>query len=650
MEGLKTGFNGAAVVSFESRLADAMAESIRRRGGAPVSAPAMREIPLSENSEAFSFGEKLFAGKVDELICMTGVGTRILLEALQTRHDKAKIVEALSRITVVARGPKPVRVLKEFAIPITITVPEPNTWVEILSELDGNPRSMALEGKTVAVQEYGISNERLVHGLKQRGAGVLQVPVYRWALPEDTGPLLSAVRQIIGGEVRIALFSSAVQVHHLMRFASGEGLEQPLREALKKVVVASIGPATGEALMEEGLPADFEPTHPKMGVFVNEAADQAEELIRQKQEEPSLPHVTRRPASPAGKADGALQRRGSLFLKACRREPVPVTPVWIMRQAGRYLKEYRQIRNRVSFLQLCKTKELAAEVAIAAVHRLKTDAAILFSDLLLIVEPMGLELEYGSENGPTVTGRVASAADVDRIPEIEPAESLGYVFDTVRLTRDCLDPKVPLLGFAGAPFTLAAYVLEGGGSKSFVNTKRFMISDPGAWNALMGKISRGLVKFLNGQIEAGADAVQLFDSWAGCLSAEDYRQFVLPHTQAVIRALKPGVPVIHFGTGTAGFLKEFKEAGGDVIGVDWRVGLDQAWAAVGRDVGIQGNLDPAVLCSTPAVIRERVKKILTQAGGRAGHLFNLGHGILPQTPEENAVAMVDMVHEMSNKR
>ena len=327
-----------------------------------------------------------------------------------------------------------------------------------------------------------------------------------------------------------------------------------------------------------------------------------------------------------------------------------MTPVWIMRQAGRYLKEYRKIREKISFIELCKNKELAAEVAIAAATRLKTDAAILFSDLLLIVEPMGLKLEYESVNGPVITGQVRDAAGLDRIPEVEPEESLGYVFDAVRLTRQNLDPKIPLLGFAAAPFTLASYVIEGGASRSFLETKKLMFTDPGAWNALMEKLTRGLVKYLNGQIEAGADAVQVFDSWVGCLGAEEYRQQVLPHTRALIQGLKPGVPVIHFGTGTAPFLKEFRAAGGDVIGVDWRMDLGRAWSEIGTESGIQGNLDPAVLCAPKEVIRREVKRILDQAGGHPGHIFNLGHGILPQTPEENAIAMVDLVHELSNKR
>lgn len=327
-----------------------------------------------------------------------------------------------------------------------------------------------------------------------------------------------------------------------------------------------------------------------------------------------------------------------------------MTPVWIMRQAGRYLKEYRKIREKTSFMELCRTKELAAEVAIAAATKLKTDAAILFSDLLLIVEPMGLDLEYESGNGPVITGQGKGAKGLERIPEIEPEESLRYVFDAVRLTRQNLDPKIPLLGFAAAPFTLASYVIEGGASHTFLETKRLMLADAGAWDALMEKLTRGLIKYLNGQIEAGADAVQIFDSWVGCLGAEEYRQHVLPHTSALIKGLTPGVPVIHFGTGTAPFLKEFREAGGDVIGVDWRMDLGSAWCEIGADAGIQGNLDPAVLCAPIKVIRREIQRILTQAGGHPGHVFNLGHGILPQTPEENAIAMVDLVHELSNKR
>ncbi len=641
---MKKGFEGTRVVSFESRLADAMSRSIELHGGQPVSAPSLREIPLEANAEAFAFAEELFAGRIDIVICMTGVGTRILIDALSSRYAPDEVIGALSRVTVVARGPKPIRVLKEKGIPITITVPEPNTWREIVEMMDLSSKGVGLEGKSVAIQEYGISNKELIEALEKRGARVLSVPVYRWAPPEDTAPLLAAIRRIAAGEIQFALFTNAEQARQVIRFSVQQKMEPGFRDAFKRVVVASIGPTTSEGLQECGLHVDFEPSHSKMGVFVSEVAEHAGELLKQKTEKPAS-----RIGSAVRKEDGAARalRKESLFLKACRREPTPVTPVWLMRQAGRYMKEYREIRAKVPFLELCKNKELVAEVTVMAVEKLKADAAILFSDILLVVEPMGLGLEYRSEDGPVISGQVATAADVDRLAEIEPAESLQFVFDAVRLTRAALDPTMPLIGFSGAPFTLASYVIEGGTSKSFLHTKQLIYSDPGAWHALMEKISRGLIKYLNGQIEAGADAVQLFDSWVGCLGPADYAEFVLPHSQAVIRGLKPGVPVIHFGTGTGPFLKKMRQAGGEVIGVDFRVELDEAWAMIGHDVGIQGNLDPMVLCSSPEYIRTRVKRILEQAGGRPGHIFNLGHGVLPYTPVENVIALIEQVHELS---
>ncbi len=637
------GFAGATAVLFESRMAEAMAKSVASHGGQPVCAPSMREVPLGSNEAAFAFAERLLAGEIDILLCLTGVGTRMLLEALATRYDLARIIEALRHLTVVARGPKPVRVLNEYKIPITLAIPEPNTWREIVQALDESHRSVSLEGKTVAAQEYGIANERLLDALAGRGARVLRVPVYRWALPEDTRPLLLAVQRMIRGEVAFALFTNAAQVGHVLQLAAQHGLERPLREAFARMVVASVGPTTTEALAACGLPVDFEPSHPKMGPLISELAERAERLLREKRDGAASRVALR--AAPS--AETRSRRQDALFLKACRREPTPVTPVWLMRQAGRYLKEYREVRDRVSFLELCKTPALAAEVTVTAVERIKADAAIIFSDLLLPVEPLGLGLEYTVEDGPVVSGEVTAAADVDRLPEIEPQESLSFVFEAVRLSRAALPATTPLIGFAGAPFTLASYILEGGGSKTFTRTKTLMYADPGAWHALMGKLSRAVVKHLNGQIDAGADAVQLFDSWVGCLGPQDYREFVLPHTRAVIQGLRPGVPVIHFGTGTGPFLAAVREAGGDVIGVDFRVELDEAWRTIGDDVGIQGNLDPAALCAPREVMRSRVKRILEQAGGRPGHIFNLGHGVLPHTPVDHVLFLIDTVHELS---
>lgn len=639
-------FNSARIVSFESRMADVMAQAITSRGGKVLSAPSMQEIPLEKNPEAFSFAERLLAGGIDMMIFMTGVGTRMLTEAIATRYPMDEIIRALSRVTTVARGPKPVKILKELGIPITITVPEPNTWFEILETLDLSRRSISLANRTVAIQEYGISNDELIKGLKKRGAHVIQVPVYRWALPDDVGPLEQAIQEIVAGRVQMVFFTNAMQIRHVLRVASAKGLERPFREAMKKIVTASIGPTCSEALRDSGLSVDFEPSHPKTGQLVAEVAECSQELIEEKRgTKKSFALDAKGGDSSAAKK----ARQESPFLKACRQEKTPFTPIWLMRQAGRYMKEYRQIRDKVSFAQLCRDKELIAEVTITAQEKIKADAAIIFSDILLIVEPLGLALEYEKEEGPVITGQVATARDIDRLQEVEPADSLSFVFDAIRLTRACLEPKIPLIGFSGAPFTLASYIIEGGGSKVFLNTKRLMHKDAGAWHALMEKISRGLVKYLNGQIDAGADAIQIFDSWVGCLNPEDYRRFVLPHTRSVIQALRKGVPVIHFGTGTGTFLKEMREAGGDVIGVDWRVDLDTAWQTIGYDRAIQGNLDPVVLCSSQEEIQKQTKRILDLAEGRPGHIFNLGHGILPSTPVENVVALVNFVHEMTHR-
>jgi uroporphyrinogen decarboxylase len=320
-----------------------------------------------------------------------------------------------------------------------------------------------------------------------------------------------------------------------------------------------------------------------------------------------------------------------------------------MRQAGRYMQEYRDVRARLSFLELCKTPSLAAEVTVTAAERLAVDAAIIFADILLIIEPMGLQLEFSKGEGPVIHNPVRSAAHVNRLREVDDVAALDFVFTAIRETRAALRGNLPLIGFAGAPFTLASYIVEGGASKNYVHTKSLMYNDSGAWQAMMSLISRALIKYLNAQIEAGAQAVQLFDSWVGSLGPDDYREYVLPHTRNVIKGVTPGVPVIHFGTGTAALLELMREAGGDVIGLDWRVRLDEGWQRIGHDIGVMGNLDPVVLFANRDYLRAQARLILEQAGRRPGHIFNLGHGILPETPVENVIALVDAVHEISQE-
>jgi len=338
-----------------------------------------------------------------------------------------------------------------------------------------------------------------------------------------------------------------------------------------------------------------------------------------------------------------------ILLQACRRRPTPYTPVWLMRQAGRYMPEYRALREKVPFLTLCKTPDLAAQVTVDAAERLGVDAAIIFADILLIVEPMGVGLEFSKGDGPVIHRPVRSGADVDRLSDRSPSETVPFVFEAVRKARAALPAHIPLIGFSGAPFTVASYLVEGGSSRHYLETKRLMYQDAGAWRALMERLVRVIAAYVNGQIAAGAQVVQLFDSWVGCLSPADYRTFILPHMRTLIHSITPGTPVIHFGTGTAGLLELMAEAGGDVIGVDWRIDLDVAWRRIGEKRAAQGNLDPVALFAPQAELRRQVEGILRAVAGRPGHIFNLGHGILPQTPVENVVALVEMVHEMSMK-
>jgi len=307
------------------------------------------------------------------------------------------------------------------------------------------------------------------------------------------------------------------------------------------------------------------------------------------------------------------------------------------------------VRERFSFLEMCGRPDVAAEVTLTAVQRLKVDAAIIFADILLPLLPMGVGLHYEKGDGPLIDRPVRSLSDLQRIGPVDAAGALGFVGDAIRLTRRGLDGKVPLIGFAGAPFTLASYLIEGGGSRQYLATKRLMYNYPEVWAGLMNLLAQVTIDYLTMQIEAGADIIQLFDSWVGSLGPDDYRRFVLPYTADIIRRLPAAVPVIHFGTITGNLIELMREAGGDVIGLDWRVNLGEAWAGLGYRVAVQGNLDPIALFAGLDEIRARAKAILDQAAGRPGHIFNLGHGILPETPVDHVIALVDMVHEMSQR-
>lgn len=646
-------FGGLRVAGFESRRAGEMAAMVARFGGLPSISPSMREVAEQRNPEAVDFAGHLMTGQIDVVVFMTGVGIRLLMTQLERQVDRKRFLESLSDVITITRGPKPTAALRELGLTPTHRTADPNTWREVLTVFDTH---VPPANRTVALIEYGQTNTSLLAGLEARGATVRPLKVYRWELPEDLGPLEANVRAIAAGQIDVALFTSSQQATNLLTIAARMGLAEQVRSGLAKAVVGSIGPDTSETLRQHALPIDFEPERSAMGHLIAAAADRANGLLVNKRGALSPQHATE-PAIAASQVSertdsqpafdpAALQQ--SLFMRACRREPVERTPIWLMRQAGRYLPEYRALREKHSFLELCKNPALCAEVMIKTVRRLGVDAAIIFSDLLPILEPMGMDLEFARGEGPVIHNPVREARDIERVRELDDVGPLDFVMETVRQTRAGLPADIPVIGFAGAPFTLASYIVEGGASRSFSHTKTLMYRDGGAWNALLQRLVRAVAKYLNAQIAAGAQAVQLFDSWIGALGPDDYRRFVLPHSKRLIESIQPGTPVIHFGTGNPELLPLLAEAGGDVIGVDWRIDLDKAWQMIGPQKAVQGNLDPAVLLADRQEIRRAAERILNQAAGRRGHIFNLGHGVLPQTPPENAIALVETVCELSS--
>ncbi len=645
---MKHTFSGLTVVSFESRRAREMERLIKRFGGLPFVAPSMREVALSMTPELEELAELLGRGEVDVVILLTGVGTTQMLRLLAERFGRECVRRMFDGPLLLARGPKPVAALKKWDLEPDVVVPEPNTWRDVLRVVD---ERLEIEGGTVALQEYGAANDELLRALQERGATVKRVHLYRWELPEDTRPLREAIRLIIEGSADVALFTSAQQARNLFEVAKAEGAELELRKGFARVLIGSVGPVTSEALRGLGLSVDYEPDSPKMGNLIMEVARRCKALLQRK-----------RVAAAQG-VDTASWRRIDMvwpesaasghpepeFVKACRRASTGYTPVWFMRQAGRFLREYRELRSKVSFLELCTTPELAAEVALMAVDRLGVDAAILFSDILLVLRSLGLDLEYTEGRGPVIHRPVRGGSDLGRLRGFLP-ETLDFVYEAVRLTRRALSPEVALIGFAGAPFTLASYAIEGGASRLYANTKRMMYGDPEGWERLMTLLVDATASYLQHQAEAGADALQIFDTWVGCLSPADYDRFVFPHMRRLFSMLEVDVPVIQFGTGACGLLVRMREAGGDVMGLDWRVDLAEAWRRLGYDVAVQGNLDPVVLLGSKREVTRQAKRILDAARGRPGHIFNLGHGVLPTTPVDNVLALVDFVHEYSERK
>ncbi len=616
------------MAAFESLMAKEMEDLILHHGGKPLIAPAMREMHPEENKEAYVFFERLREGLIDILVLVSETGTRAFFQALEAQFPQSHITKALKRCVLVSCDPHLPKVLAEYGLKASIKIPELKNWREIPSALAD------VKDKRVAVQEFGFSNLDLLRNLRALGAKEVEsVPIQLWALPDNTKPLVQLIESIIKGKVAITLFTSGYQVHNLVQLAENLGRLESLMAAFPRVVVGSVGTSVTETLQGHGFTVDFEPDQHNMASLVREAARRGQELHEFKSH--MTLEVSAAPKKPFRIPD-------NLFMKACRREPAYRPPIWIMRQAGRYLPEYQKIRSKVSFLELCKTPELAAEATVSAQEVLGVDAAILFADILLITEPLGFQLEFAEKGGPVIRNPFRGSSDLKRLREVNAKKDLGYVMEAVRIIRSRLKPDIPLIGFAGAPFTVASYLLEGGASKDFAQTRTLLSEGISAWDDFMIRIVKATVSYLNAQVDAGAQALQLFDSWVGILTPDEYKRLVLPFLQILISGLKPGVPIIYFGIHTEPFYPDILKTGATVIGVDCHVDLAKAWKQLG-EVAIQGNLDPEVLLTDPLNVRKEAEKILRKVNGRPGHIFNLGHGILPETPMENVRALIDTV-------
>ena len=589
------------------------------------------QVDFQTNNASHSnlVGELLTAG-IDAILFMSASGVRDFIENTAATTQRQRLLHALQDCQLISGSTLATQTLLEYGLQPTLSKDALPNWRASLAWLS----SQASLSHAQLAMESTLQDSALVAGLER--CGVL-VDFLFGDRPSDTElnldeqSLSSAILVVTSIETAKAICALPIATRLTNRQEEGH-------------IVVALGSETADFLTQNGIEIAWSSDAPTSAETLKELLTQTHSISAEKQK---LIMNMSGPMAPAN--DRNAPWYNSPFMKACRGEATDVTPIWMMRQAGRYMSEYREVRSKVSFLDLCANPKLCSEVMCTAVDRLGVDAAIIFSDLLPMLVPMGCDLEFVKGDGPVIHNPVRSAADVDRIKALESNDALHFVMETVTQTRTDLPADMPLIGFSGAPFTLASYMIEGGSSRNYAHAKSLMFSDRGAWDALMQKLTESIVIYLQGQIDAGAQCVQLFDSWAGCLNTQHYREYSLPWVQQIIERLPAEVPVINFGTGNTELLPLYADTKASVVGVDWRVPLDEAWQRIGHDRSVQGNLDPTILLTDPDTIRQHAKQVLDQAQGRAGHIFNLGHGILPMTPVDNAIALVDAVHELSRK-
>ncbi len=603
---------------------------------------------VADPAPAFSnLLSELSIGAIDIMIFRTAAGVAQFMKNLR-HHDRQRALNSLTDIRIIAASPNATSALRTNGLIPHVTVDGDANWRNVLTTIDENYRSTDRSGSPLATLHIALEDCEdwfsLSSGLEARGARVRAMELFPRLAEVPTLRVQTFFEQLEANAFEAFWFQSALDASVFLRLSKQFGRARLTDHLLDHHIVISGSHAATEILTDRGILIDLTCDQATISESLDYVATQISSLRTRKSN--SIKYMSG-PSSSSN--DPNAPWYNSPFMKACRGEPTDVTPIWMMRQAGRYMAEYREVRANVSFLELCANSQLCSEVMCTAVNRLGVDAAIIFSDLLPILVPMGLDLEFVKGDGPVIHNPVRTTADIDRVKPLDNNAELEFVMETVRLTRQDLPADMPLIGFAGAPFTLASYMIEGGASRNYAATKTMMHGDPGAWDQLMQHLVQSISIYLNGQIEAGAQCVQLFDSWAGCLSFEDYRTHVHPHVQKIIASLPSDVPVINFATGNPALLPLLADTRASVIGIDWRTRLDDAWQTVGHDRAVQGNLDPTVLLTNPTEIRRQAKIVLDQAAGRPGHIFNLGHGILPMTDVDNAIALVDAVHELSQK-
>lgn len=607
-------------------------------------------LPAAESSHSDSnriwldrFVGDLLTGKIDAVVMMTSQGAHDLVAAATAIAESTRFLGAIQDCQLVSGSIATTAALRKYGLVPSDLADRLTSWRDTLKFLE---RQIELSQKRIAI-ESTLQDHGLLSGLEARGTRPQRLLSSRNSAGEvscQDSETQTRLIELCHGDASVLLVPSPSIASRLCRVLSKIGQAPLTKLASGHHIIVGCGEETSDCLAQNSIEVDLTIQAADCKLAATELISKIQTLTAKKQ---AILMNMSGPTAPANDTNAPWYN--SPFMKACRREPTDMTPVWMMRQAGRYMSEYREVRANVSFLDLCANPQLCSEVMCTAVERLGVDVAIIFSDLLPILVPMGLELEFVKGDGPVIHNPVRSAADIDRIKPLENNDELQFVMDTVTQTRADLPADMPLIGFSGAPFTLASYMIEGGGSRNYAHAKSLMFGDAGAWNELMQRLTDSIVIYLQGQIDAGAQCVQLFDSWAGCLNVQHYRDYVLPYVQQIIERLPEEVPVINFGTGNPALLPLYAETKASVIGIDWRVRLDEAWETVGHDRAVQGNLDPTILLTDPATIRKHVKEVLDQAAGRPGHIFNLGHGILPMTPVDNAIALVDSVHELSQR-